>query len=72
MSPLLEQMIDRVRLLPTQSQEAIAALILEELADEQRWEEAFARSPETLTALAVKAVEQVQAGECRTAGFDEI
>ena len=72
MSPLLEQMIDRVRLLPTQSQEAIAALILEELADEQRWEEAFARSPETLTALAAKAVKQVQAGECRTAGFDEI
>jgi hypothetical protein len=59
-------------MLPDPEQDAIAALILEEIEDDRRWEQAFARSSEKLTALAARAAEQVRTGQCRTAGFDEL
>jgi hypothetical protein len=72
MSQLLEQVVTEVRKLPDDAQDAIAAVILEEIEDDRRWEEAFARSPGKLAALAARAAEQVKAGQCRTAGFDEL
>ena len=72
MSQLLERAVEAVRMLPDPEQDAIAALILEEIEDDRRWEQAFARSPEKLTALAARAAEQVRAGQCRAAGFDEL
>ena len=45
MSQLLEHAVAEVRKLPDVEQEAIAALILAEIEDDRRWEEAFARSP---------------------------
>jgi hypothetical protein len=71
-SQLLERAVEAVRKLPDPEQDAIAALILEEIEDDRRWEEAFAHSPEKLTALATRAAEQVRTGQCRTAGFDEL
>ena len=44
MTQLLEEAIDAVKKLPTPDQDAIASLILEELADERRWDAAFAAS----------------------------
>ena len=72
MSKLLEETVAEVRKLPDVEQEAIAALILAEIEDEHRWEKSFARSPDKLKALADRAAEQVQAGRCRPAGFDEL
>ncbi len=72
MSQLLEQAVAQVRKLPEADQEAIAALILAEIEDERRWEESFARSGDKLKALAERAAEQVRAGHCREAGFDEL
>lgn len=72
MSRLLDEAITEVRKLPDAAQDAIAAVIFEEIADDRRWDEAFARSPAKLAALAAQAAEQVRAGRCRTAGFDEI
>ena len=72
MSQLLEQAVAEVRKLPDAEQEAIAALILAEIEDDRRWEQSFARSPETLEALVARAAEQVRAGHCRAAGFDEL
>ena len=69
---MLEQAVAEARKLPDAEQDAIAALILEEIADERRWEEALARAPGKLAALAARAEEQVRAGRCRAVGFDEL
>ena len=68
MSRLLDQAVDAVRKLSDEEQDAIAALILDEIEDERRWEEAFAQSPGKLAALSARAAEQVREGRCRTAG----
>ena len=44
MTQLLEEAITRVQQLPAAEQNAIAQLILDELADDERWDVAFARS----------------------------
>jgi hypothetical protein len=72
MSQLLDQAVAEARKLSDAQQDAIAAIILEEIEDEQRWEQALARSPSKLSALAARAEEQVRAGHCRQAGFDEL
>jgi hypothetical protein len=72
MSQMLDHAVAEARKLPDAEQDAIAALILEEIEDDQRWEEALARSPEKLAALAARAEEQVRAGRCRAVGFDEL
>ncbi len=72
MSPLLDHAVAEARKLPDREQDALAALILEEIEDDRRWDEAFARSPGKLAALAARAAEQVRAGQCRAAGFDEL
>lgn len=65
MTNLLEQAIAELQKLPETEQDAMAALILEELADEQAWDEAFARSQDQLARLAQKAREQIAAGKVR-------
>lgn len=65
MTNLLEQAIAELQKLPETEQDAMAALILEELADEQAWNEAFARSQDQLARLAQKAREQIAAGKVR-------
>ncbi len=72
MSQLFDRAVKEVRKLPEAEQEAIGALMLAEIDDERQWDESFARSPDKLKALAARAVEQVQAGQCRVAGFDEL
>ena len=72
MSQLLDQAIAAARKLSDEQQDAIAALILEEIEEDRRWEEALARSPGKLAALATRAEEQVRAGRCRAVGFDEL
>ena len=46
---LLEMAITEVRKLPEDKQDAIAALIIEELEDERRWDSAFASSQDKLS-----------------------
>ena len=72
MTQLLEQALAEVHKLPPPEQDAIAALILEELADERRWDEAFARSQEPLARLAAKVREDIRAGRVRRAEVDEL
>ncbi|MBD1930897.1 MULTISPECIES: hypothetical protein [Cyanophyceae] len=48
MTELLEQAIARLNTLPASEQDAIAAMILEELEGEIRWDEAFKRSKDAL------------------------
>ena len=63
MTELLEQAIARLKTLPTDKQDAIATLILEELEDEQRWDESFDRSPDLLAKLATEAMAEYRAGK---------
>ncbi len=63
MTKLLERAVEKVRKLPDLEQDAIAALILEELEDEARWEKAFARSQDALAKLAQEAMAEDKAGK---------
>ena len=72
MTQLLEQAIGEARKLPAPEQDAIAALILEELADDRRWDEAFANSQEQLSKLAAKVRRDIADGRVRDGGIDEL
>lgn len=72
MTTLLEQALVEVQKLAPEQQDAIAALILEELADEQKWDRAFADSQEVLVRLAQEVRAKKQAGQTRVAGIDEL
>jgi hypothetical protein len=72
MTQLLQQALAEVQKLPQPDQDAIATLILEELADERRWDDAFARSQDQLARLAAKVRDDVRAGHTRAVGMDEL
>ena len=70
MTQLLAQALNEVKMLPEPEQDAMASIILEELADERRWQESFARSQDKLARLAMKAREDIRAGRVQSGGFD--
>ena len=72
MTQLLEKALAQVSRLPDPDQDAIAALILEELADDRQWDEAFARSQEQLGRLADRVRQDIRAGRVRNVGIDEL
>jgi hypothetical protein len=72
MTQLLEQAISEVRNLPETTQDSIAAIILDELADERRWQAAFARSADQLAQLTAKVRADVHAGRVKSGGFDQL
>jgi hypothetical protein len=72
MTQLLEQAIGEARKLPAEEQDAIAAMILEELADDRRWDEAFANSQDRLSKLAEKDRRDDEDGRVRNVGIDEL
>ena len=65
MTRLLESAIDEVRKLPESAQDAIAALILDQIADDRVWDEAFGRSQNQLALLADKVRADIGAGRVR-------
>lgn len=72
MTQLLEQALSAVQKLPEPEQDAIAALILDELADERLWQESFARTQDQLARLAAKARQDIRAGRVKSGGFDQL
>ncbi len=62
MTKLLEKAVSAVSNLPEEEQDAIAAIILEELADEERWAQSFAASQRQLSILAKEALEEYHSG----------
>ena len=72
MTQLLERALTEVKLLPKPEQDVIASLILDELSDEKRWQESFARSQEQLARLAAKVRQDIHAGQIKTGGFDQL
>lgn len=72
MTQLLEKAFAEAQKLSASEQDAIAAVILEELADERRWEEAFARSQAKLAQLAEKVRQDIREGRVKDVGVDEL
>ena len=58
MTELLEQAVEKAKNLPDSGQDAIAAMILEELEDEAKWEKRFSVSKDSLAKLASEAMEE--------------
>jgi len=63
MTHLLEEAIAQLKTLPTTDQDAIAALILEEITYEAQWEASFAKSPDVLAKLAATAMAEYHTGK---------
>ena len=63
MTALLEKAFKRASALPKEEQEAIGALILEEIASESRWDEQFAGSQDALARLAGEALSEFNEGK---------
>lgn len=63
MTQLLEQAYARLAQLPEPEQDTIAALILEEIEDEEKWSQKFATSQDLLSRLAQKALAEHRAGK---------
>ncbi len=73
MSQLMEQAIQRARQLPERDQEALAAIILQEIEAEERWDELFSRpeSADLLARMADEALAETRAGRARKLDIDE-
>jgi hypothetical protein len=63
MIPLLEKAFAEAAKLPEEEQEAFAQWLLQELASERRWDEAFAASADALAQLADEALAEHRAGQ---------
>jgi hypothetical protein len=72
MTQLLEQAFSELQKLSESDQDAMAALILGELADEQLWQEKFASSQDKLLQLADRARAEIRSGKVRDVGIDEL
>lgn len=62
MTSLLQQAFQKAQALPEEEQDAIAAILIEEMASEQRWQESFSRSRDVLDRLAAEAREEYRQG----------
>ena len=64
--------MDEIAKLPVSGQASMASIILEELADEDRWVNRFAVSQDRLAKLAEKVRGDIRDGRIRAIGIDEL
>ena len=72
MTTLLEQAVNKVKTLSENEQNAIAALILEEIDDDFRWDKSFSSSQDRLAMLAEEATEEINAGKSEVLDPDKL
>ena len=65
MTKLLETAIATINKLPEHEQDAVASLILEELASEERWSKSFSESQGKLSLLAKEALDEYNRKETK-------
>ena len=65
MTQLLDKALSEIAKLPASEQDAVAALVLEELASEERWSSSFAESQDLLATLAEEALAEHAAGKTK-------
>ncbi|MBJ7901664.1 MAG: hypothetical protein GC158_17495 [Cyanobacteria bacterium RI_101] len=68
MTELLERAMSRLQSLPASKQDAIAAIILAEIEDDERWDEAFSRSSDLLAKRATAAMAEYRSGQTQELG----
>ena len=62
MTQLLENVLTEVAKLPPAEQDALAAILMNEIASEKRWAQSFAQSQDSLARLAEEALAEDKAG----------
>jgi hypothetical protein len=70
MTKLLEKAFSEASKLPEEDQNALADMLLDDIASEERWADAFTGSQAELAALAVEALAEFRRGE--TKPLDEL
>jgi hypothetical protein len=65
MTRVLEAALVEVAKLPPHEQDALAALLLDEIKSEQRWTESFSKSQQMLKGLADEALAEFRAGKVK-------
>jgi len=70
MTESLERAFTEASKVAAKEQAAMAALLLEELASEQRWDAAFASSQQPLSELARASLSEFEAGQTRPMDAD--
>ncbi len=71
MTKLLEKAFFEASKLPEKDQDAIAELVLAELASEERWHDLFSRSQDLLAELAEEALAEHRAGKTQPIECDD-
>jgi len=72
MTQLMKQVLAEIGKLPEADQDAIAAIILDEIADERRWDKSFSRSQDKLAKIAERVRDDIRAGRVNDVGIDEL
>lgn len=65
MTQILERALSEIAKLPATEQDALAAILLAEIASEQRWTQSFANSEAALEILAAEALAEHDAGRTK-------
>jgi hypothetical protein len=65
MTQLLEKALSEVSKLPPAEQDALAAILLEEVESEQKWGELFSKSQDPLARLADEALTEHRSGKTK-------
>ncbi len=69
MTSTLQKAFEQAAALPPEQQETLGAILLEEMAAEDRWQQSFARSQDALSKLAAEALDEDAQG--RTLDLDK-
>jgi hypothetical protein len=72
MTRLLEKLVAQAAALPPAQQDELAARWIEELQDDARWDESFARSQDALSKLAHDVRTKIRAGDVEKTEIDEL
>ena len=72
MTTLLEQAFSKASQLPEREQDALAELLLAELASEERWRTLFDESQDLLSELAEEALAEHRAGKTKVLHSDDL
>jgi len=65
MTPALASAVAEAMKLPPAEQDALAAILQEEIASERRWSQSFASSERVLESLASEALAEFRAGKTK-------
>jgi hypothetical protein len=72
MTESLQDAFHKAQQLPPDAQNAIAALVLDEISDDEEWSRQFGASQKQLGKWAEKVRTDLQAGRCAESGIDEL